>query len=199
MRLKTLIPKSEARKLVVERRTEISHFEIKNKTKEMIENLSSIDDFAYANSVFCYVNSRPGEVDTRTLIDYMVGQGKSVFLPKLNKETKSFRRFHFTGWDSLVKNSEGYWEPALGLDEDLSDIDIIIVPALAVSTKGQRIGYGGGYYDKLLHDIQTPKYVLAFEFQLFKYIESTPHDIRVDKIITERRIINTKDDFEYHT
>jgi 5-formyltetrahydrofolate cyclo-ligase len=199
VRLKTLIPKSEARKLVVQRRAEISHFEIKNKTKNMIENLSSIDDFAYAKSIFCYVNSRPGEVDTRTLIDYMSGQGKSVFLPKLNKEAKSFRRFHFMGWDSLVKNSEGYWEPALGLDEDLSDIDIIIVPALAVSTKGHRIGYGGGYYDKLLHDTQAPKYVLAFEFQLFEYIESTPHDIRVDKIITERRIINTNDDLNYHT
>ena len=98
------------------------------------------------------------------------------------------------GWDSLVKNSEGYWETKLGLDEDLSDIDIIIVPALAVSTQGHRIGYGGGYYDKLLRDTHAPKYVLAFEFQLFEYIESTPKDIRVDKIITERRVISTKVD-----
>jgi 5-formyltetrahydrofolate cyclo-ligase len=197
VRLKTLIPKSEARKLVVQRRAEISHFEIKSKTKAIIDNLLLIDDFVLANSIFCYVNSRPGEVDTRTLIDYMAGQGKSVFLPKLNKESKSFRRFHFMGWDSLVKNNEGYWEPKLGLDEDLSDIDIIIVPALAVSTKGQRIGYGGGYYDKLLRDTQAPKYVLAFEFQLFEYIESTPHDIRVDKIITERRILSTRDELNY--
>jgi 5-formyltetrahydrofolate cyclo-ligase len=197
VRLKTLIPKSEARKLVVQRRSEISYSEIKSKTKSIIDKLGLIDDFVLSDRIFCYVNSRPGEVDTRTLIDYMAGQGKSVFLPKLNKESKSFRRFHFMGWDSLMKNSEGYWEPKLGLDEDLSDIDIVIVPALAVSINGQRIGYGGGYYDKLLRDTQAPKYVLAFEFQLFEYIESTPHDIRVDKIITERRIINTRDQLKF--
>jgi len=97
------------------------------------------------------------------------------------------------GWDHVVKNSEGYYEPIYGMDEDMSDIDLIIVPALAVSISGQRIGYGGGYYDKLLKQTFAPKVVLAFEFQIFDYIESTNFDTRIDKIITERRIINIKD------
>ncbi len=193
MKLKTLIPKSEARRIVVQRRSEITPAEIKSKTEKMIELLSGTDDFAHAMNICCYVNSRPGEVNTRSLIDFIDGRGKSVILPKLHKPTKTFRRFHFAGWDSLMKNSEGYWEPKIGIDEDMSDIDLFIIPALAVSKHGQRVGYGGGYYDKLLRDTLAAKIVLAFEFQVFDYIESNTHDVRMDKIITERRIINTRE------
>lgn len=192
MKLKPLIPKSEARKLVVQRRNELSQIEIRNKTISIIELLKTTDDFIHAKNIFCYVASMKGEVDTKILIDQMIGWGKNVFLPKLNKNTKSFRRFHFTNWDDLIKNSDGYWEPKHGIDEDMSDVDLIIIPALAVSKTGQRVGYGGGYYDKLLRQTYSPKYVLAFEFQVFDYIESSVHDVRVDKIITERRIIDTR-------
>lgn len=192
MRLKTLIPKSEARKEVVQRRTEIPPGDIKQKTKLIIDRLAATDEFVYAKNIYCYINSRPGEVDTRSLITFMEGWGKTIILPKLNKHSKSFRRAYFIGWDHIVKNSEGYWEPKVGADDDMSDIDLIIVPALAVSRFGHRVGYGGGYYDKLLKQTFAPKIVLAFEFQVFDYIESSIHDIRVDKIITERRIIDTR-------
>ena len=193
MKLKTLIPKSEARKIVVQRRAEHTENELKTKTKRIIERLSQTDDFVFAKAIHCYIASRPGEVDTRTLIDYMSSSGKVVILPKLNKLKKEFRRCQFMGWDHVTKNSEGYFEPVYGMDEDMSDIDLIIVPALAVSISGQRIGYGGGYYDKLLKQTFAPKVVLAFEFQIFDYIESTHQDTRIDKIITERRVINIKD------
>lgn len=193
MNLKTLIPKSEVRKLVVQRRGEISQAEIRSKTTAIINRLASTDFFRYANTVHTYIASRPGEVDTRRLINYMEGCGKAVVVPKLNKTAGAFQRSNFMGWDKVVKNSEGYFEPQVGMDEDLSDIDLIIVPALAVSLKGLRIGYGGGYYDKLLKHTWAPKVVLAFEFQIFENIEADIHDTRVDRIITERRIISTRE------
>lgn len=190
MRLKTLIPKSEARKLVAQRRQEFPPSEIKNKTKLIIDRLAQTDEFVYAKTVYCYINSRPGEVDTRSLISFMEGWNKAIVLPKLNKVSKSFRRAHFMGWDHLVKSNDGYWEPPVGIDDDMTDIDLVIVPTLAVSINGQRVGYGGGYYDRLLRSTFAPKIALAFEFQIFDYIESQVHDTRVDKIITERRIID---------
>jgi len=192
MRYKTLIPKSEARRLVIERRGELSEFDVNARSNLIIEKLLTLDDFIYAQNIFAYINARHGEVQTRQLIDIMDGRGKSIILPKLNRKSKTFHRFHFMGWDSLIKNNEGYYEPKLGIDEDLSDIDLILLPAVAVSIKGQRVGNGGGYYDKLLRNTRAPKYVLAFEFQIFDYIESTNQDIRVDKIITERRVIDTR-------
>jgi len=192
MRYKTLIPKSEARRLVIERRGELSEFDVNARSNLIIDKLLTLDDFIYAQNIFAYINARHGEVQTRQLIDIMDGRGKSIILPKLNRKSKTFHRFHFMGWDSLMKNNEGYYEPKLGIDEDLSDIDLILLPAVAVSIKGQRVGNGGGYYDKLLRNTRAPKYVLAFEFQIFDYIESTNQDIRVDKIITERRVIDTR-------
>ncbi len=192
MKLKTLIPKSEARRLVVQRRNELPDSEIKYKTRLIIDKLTGTDEFVYAKNVYCYINSRKGEVDTRSLISFMEGWGKTIVLPKLNKSSRTFRKAYFTGWDHIVKNNEGYWEPEIAVDEDLSDVDLMIIPALAVSVHGQRVGYGGGYYDKLLKSTFSPRIVLAFEFQIFEYIESSIHDIRVDKIITERRIINTR-------
>ena len=196
--VKTLIPKSEARKLVVNRRAEVSPIELRNKTKLIINRLAGTDEFVYAKNVFCYINSRPGEVDTHSLIDFMTGWGKSVLLPKLSKTRKEFSRFHFMGWDKITKNTEGYWEPIFGMNEDMSDIDLIILPALAVSVNGLRVGYGGGYYDKLLKKTFAPKIVLAFEFQVFDYIESDLHDVRIDKIVTERRTINTREPNKFY-
>ena len=68
---------------------------------------------------------------------------------------------------------------------------MIIIPCVAVSMTGQRVGHGGGYYDDFLRKTYAPKYVLAFEFQIFNEIERQYHNIRIDKIITERRIIDT--------
>ncbi len=193
MKLKTLISKSEARKIVVEKRKDITDEEIRYKTKLIIERFSAVDDFIHAKKIYAFISSKQGELDTRYFIDFIIDNGKSVVLPKLNKLSKKFVHANFLGWDNLVKNAEGYYEPPAAFDDDLSDIDLFIIPAMAVSLKGQRVGYGGGYYDKILKYSHAAKIVPAFEFQIFENIETDTHDIRIDKIITERRIINTRE------
>lgn len=193
MKLKTLIPKSEVRKLAVKRRAEFREEDIRLKAKRIEERILGMDEFRYAKNIFCYIGSRPGEVETRKLIDIIDSSGRSVFIPKLNKRSGNFHRFHFMGWDEIITNTEGWKEPKLAMEEELTDIDLFIIPALAVSLSGHRVGYGGGYYDKLLKQTFAPKVVLAYEFQVFSYIESSSRDIKVDKIVTERRIINTRE------
>lgn len=195
MRLKTLIPKSEARKLALQRKSEISPEELRKKANIIIDRFTAMDDFLHAKTIHCYLSSRPGEFDTRRLIDIMDASGKTIVLPKMNQISKTLQRFYFTGWDNIIKNSEGYLEPKAGINEDNNDVDLFIVPALAVSTIGQRVGYGGGYYDRLLKNTHSIKVVLAFEFQIFDSIERTPDDIRIDKIVTERRVIFTREQF----
>jgi 5-formyltetrahydrofolate cyclo-ligase len=193
MKLKTLISKSEARRIVVEKRKTISEEEIRSKTKLIIERLSAVDDFIHAKKIYAFISSRQGELNTRFFIDFMIDSGKSVVLPKLNKLSKKFFHANFLEWDNLVKNDDGYYEPPTVFDDDLSDIDLFIVPAMAVSLKGQRVGYGGGYYDKILRNTHASKIVPVFEFQIFENIETDAGDIRIDKIVTERRIINTRE------
>lgn len=191
--LHTLFTKSEARRTVIKRRQELTDDELAKKSKLIIDRLVSSDEFRFAKKIHSYISVRPGEVDTHRLINTMVGLDKSVILPKLNKQAKRFHRASFIGWDQLTKNSDGYIEPVVAMDEDLSDIDLVIVPAVAVSTIGQRVGYGGGYYDSLLKQSYMPKIVLALELQVFNYIESDVHDVRIDKVITELRTINTRE------
>lgn len=185
------IPKYDARKLVLDRRKELTGGEIRDKSNRIFERLIEGDDFVYAKKILTYVSSHQGEVDTKKFIDFAIGCNKSIFLPKFYSQQKKIRRFHFTEWRDLVKNEDGFLEPKIGLDEDMSDIDMLIVPCVAVSMGGQRVGHGGGYYDSMLRKTYAPKYVLAFEFQIFNEIERNYHDIRIDKIITERRVIDT--------
>jgi len=192
LKLKPLIPKSEIRKIVAARRNEFPAEDLKNKTKMIFDRFIATDDFVNALRIHTYISTRPGEIDTRELVNHMDRCGKQIVIPKLHKKNGYFQRANFISWDHMVKNSDGYLEPAVGLDDDLSDIDLVIVPTVAVSVLGQRVGYGGGFYDRLLKNTFAKKIVLAFEFQVFEYIESTVHDIRIDKIITELRIINTR-------
>ncbi len=177
---------------MVERRREINPSDIRIITKRIFERLSMLDEYVSAKKIHSYISTKSGEVDTRYFIDYMSSSGKIIVIPKLNKHSKTFQHASFAGWDGIVRSSDGYFEPTKGFDDDLNGIDLIIVPAMAVSILGQRVGYGGGFYDRLLKNIRAVKVVPAFEFQVFDNIETDPHDIRVDKIITERRIINTR-------
>ncbi|MBI4399828.1 5-formyltetrahydrofolate cyclo-ligase, partial [Candidatus Micrarchaeota archaeon] len=72
------------------------------------------------------------------------------------------------------------------------EIQLVIVPGIAFDLKGNRIGYGLGYYDKLLPKLKCPKLALAFNFQVLPEIVEEKHDVKVDKIITETDVINIK-------
>ncbi|MBN1300160.1 MAG: 5-formyltetrahydrofolate cyclo-ligase [Melioribacteraceae bacterium] len=194
MSVKPRIPKSEARKTVIERAGEISRSDLHKKTIRIYDKFLNSDDFKYANTIHCYIGSKGREVDTRHLIDRMKSWGKSVILPKLNLKTKKFLRFPFSSWNDIEVNASGYYEPRLATEGDMNDIDLMIVPCTAVSKRGERIGNGGGYYDNLLREVHCSKIVLAYEYQLFDAIESDTADIKIDKIITEHRILTINSD-----
>jgi 5-formyltetrahydrofolate cyclo-ligase len=72
----------------------------------------------------------------------------------------------------------------------LEEVDCIIVPAVAWDEKGCRVGYGGGFYDRLLAMAgQTPKIGIGFECQVIKEVPRAEHDLPVDLLVTENRIL----------
>ncbi len=192
-RNKAPIPKAEARRIVRGRLRELTETELKNKSASVIERLLDSDDYNFADKIFAYYSVSGNIVNTKSLINTAQGQGKSVFLPKQKHEGFMPGRFQFTAYDDLVKNELDFLEPKIGIDEDLSDIDLIIVPCMAASLLGERIGFEGMNYNSLLRTSFAPRIVLAFEFQVFNRIEYERQDVRIDRIITERRIINTRE------
>lgn len=190
---KAPIPKAEARKTARERFNELTETERKNKSALIIERLVDSDDFNYAKKIFAYLSVSDTIVNTKPLIDIALGRGKSVFLPKKNRPGALPGRFQFTDYDKLIRNDLGFLEPQIGIQEDLSDIDLVILPCEAVSLLGERIGFERMNYNLLLKNSFVPKIVLAFDFQIFNRIEYERQDIRIDRIITERRTIFTRE------
>jgi 5-formyltetrahydrofolate cyclo-ligase len=193
LRTKQPIPKAEAKRIVIERSRDITEAELNNKSAVIIDKFTGLDDFIFAQKILLYFSSLKELVNTKSLINRAIGQGKSVFLSKLNLSGNKFRRFQFTSFEDLVKREAGFFEPKFGIEEDLSDIDLIIVPSLAVSLTGQRIGFDFDGYNSVLKKSFVPKVALAFEFQLLHKIEFERKDIFVDRIVTERQIINTRE------
>ena len=94
--------------------------------------------------------------------------------------------------NELVLHKFGYYESKSDIFCDENILDLIIVPALAFDIVKNRIGFGGGYYDKFLHKIRknhnNPLIIgICYDFQLLDNIPSEIHDVKVDFVITEKR------------
>lgn len=167
--------------------------EIDNKIKmdeSIYRSLFSLDIFNKAKNIFIYL-SFGTEINTRTIIEKILESKKNVYIPKVYKNNKSMKAIKLSSFNDLKENSMGILEPIE--DEnyiDKKDIDLIIVPGVVFDLEGNRIGYGGGYYDRYLEEIKdvVNKLVIAYEFQVIDYIESEDHDIKVDYIVTEEKI-----------
>ena len=128
--------------------------------------------------------SRRHEPGTLSTIKELRSRGWQVLLPKLSKEpdwawaTDELR----SGWAGIPEPSGS----ALGIDS-LSQADVIVVPCLAVSLDGTRLGMGGGWYDRALRHRRsgTPIWALANADEVLQKLPSEPHDIPVDAVVTE--------------
>ncbi len=131
------------------------------------------------------------EVETAPMIRRALAAGKRVVLPKV--KGKELELFEIKIFDSDV--SPGAWgipEPRGSALVKLDELDVIIVPGVAFDERGNRLGYGAGFYDKLLSEFKKPTVAIAFEQQIVPMILADPHDVPVKKIVTENRIIEAK-------
>ncbi len=90
----------------------------------------------------------------------------------------------------LQKGAYGIYEPKAVSPVDISEIEVVIVPGIAFTKSGDRLGFGKGYYDRLLSDFKGVKIGVCYDFQIIDNIPVSPHDVSMDLIITESRIYN---------
>jgi len=173
--------------------------DIRSAKESVIEGrLFSHDFFKNAKSVLMYVSFR-SEVNTRTYLDDIIKLGKKLILPMVDVRHKVLKLYEVKSPDELKPGYMGILEPGILRYRrcSLKDIDLVIIPGTGFDPNGNRLGYGGGYYDKLLsmesRELAEVEHVttvaLAFEEQIGEEIPSEPHDIKVDMIITDERII----------
>jgi 5-formyltetrahydrofolate cyclo-ligase len=160
------------------------------KSREIEQRLFALPEFRAADLVLFYASFR-GEVETHGMIRRALAAGKRIVLPKVSG--KELLLFEVTDFDRDV--GPGQWgipEPSGGAPTRPEQIDFIIVPGAAFDEQGNRLGYGAGFYDKLLKGYEGMTAALAFELQIAAEVPADPHDVPMRKIITEKRVIEIR-------
>lgn len=142
--------------------------------------------YSRASSILAFA-SFGSELNTQSLLRRVISDGKNLILPRVNKATQRLQLHHIKGLDELIPGTWGILEPhADAIVFNLADIDLIIVPGVAFDRAGFRIGYGKGFYDKLLPvaNPATTRLSAAFDCQIVDAVPNDAHDERVDLIIT---------------
>jgi 5-formyltetrahydrofolate cyclo-ligase len=186
--------KKEIRKKALAARDSLLPGQRSSKSRQIEESLFSLPEFKSAHAVMFFASFR-SEVDTVPMIRRALGDGKRVILPKVNGD--KLELFEIKNFDNDV--SPGAWgipEPCGSAPVKLDELDAIIVPGAAFDERGNRLGYGAGFYDKLLSEFKKPTVALAFEEQITSNIPADPHDVPVQKIVTEKRVIETSSNFQ---
>jgi 5-formyltetrahydrofolate cyclo-ligase len=164
------------------------------------KRLYALEEFRKSGSLLMYVSFR-SEVDTRGFLQDILNSGKKLVLPLVDPVQRVLKLYEIKETSELAPGYMGIPEPERKEDRrvDVNDVDLIIIPGAGFDVKGNRLGYGGGYYDKLLSPTPSPQSLppsviaLAFEEQIGEEIPSEPHDIKVDIIITDKRLIRCKE------
>ncbi|MDP3048617.1 MAG: 5-formyltetrahydrofolate cyclo-ligase [Thermodesulfovibrionales bacterium] len=156
------------------------------------QRIIRLPEFTDAKTIFFYASFK-SEADTIEMIKISLSHGKQVILPKVDKENKKIKLYEIKDITELTKGYMGILEPSVseGKLTGLDNIDIIIIPGAAFDVSGSRLGYGAGFYDRLLAGIKKkiPIIAPAYEEQIVDDIPSEPHDVKVDKIVTDKRVI----------
>ena len=136
------------------------------------------------------------EWDTGLLLSAALAGSKTVAVPRVNQE-RHMLEIHAV-CDAAREIAPGYRgipEPRVDCPPvALASIDWVLVPGVAFDAEGRRIGYGGGYYDRLLPllDRSAARVAGAFELQVVERVPAAPHDTTVDAIVTERRTLEPR-------
>jgi len=183
--------KTEVRKELLRKRDCIPPEVRKVKNRLIRERLLSLAEFKNATIIFFFASFRT-EVDTAELIRTSLSTGKRVVLPKVEKDSQELRLYEIRDFGELSPGYLGIPEPPVREGQmSINDVDLVIIPGAGFDISGSRIGYGGGYYDRLLAGLQKPVPVIApaYEEQVVDVIPSEPHDIKVQIIATDSRLI----------
>ena len=175
------------RQKMKEYRDSLSLIESDEKSDEIFLNLQNLIKNFKEKIYFVYL-SFSSEAKTQKIIDYLLECGKKVFVPKV--EQSEMVAIEINKNSKFQKSKFGIFEP-IGKSEEIDNF-VAIIPCLAVSLNGERLGYGGGYYDKFLKNKTAKKVAICFDNQIVDFIKTESFDINMDYIVSNKRIIEIK-------
>ena len=183
--------KSSLRRRMLGRRDVMDTWTRAALSRAIVRDIVETSVYRRSNTVMAYA-SFGSELQTDEFVRHVLDQGKILLLPKVNRQRELLEIYRVR--DPVQDLRVGTW----GIREPRPDrcarmephiIDFVLVPGLAFDRRGRRLGYGGGFYDKLLADSLSPCAWLvagAFESQMVEKVPVDEHDMPMDVVVTER-------------
>lgn len=187
------IVKADIRRSMIQRRKALSPSEAGRCSEAIRQQILEAPFYRESRCLSCYVSVN-NEVDTHALIRGALNEGKRVAVPVARKGRPMIQA-RISDLSELVPAPFGLLEPA----EDSWDpipqdaFDLVIVPGLAFDRQGNRVGFGGGFYDRFLSGLRAAKVGIAYGFQLGEALPTEPHDVELDWLVTESQILTFRE------
>lgn len=185
--------KKSLRQELLQIRSDLTELAVKEYSQHITERVLSLLEYQKASTIMLYLDFR-NEVRTEEIIQQALAQGKRVVVPIT--DTKNVRLIpselrHYP--EDLAQGTWGILEPKPECIRPIKpqEIDLVLVPGVGFDRRGNRLGYGGGFYDRFI-PLLSPAVklvALAFEVQLREQVYAQEHDQLMDFVITENETI----------
>ncbi len=186
--------KKSIRRDVLARRNSIPSDKRQEKDTIIMESLFSLPAFKEAK-IISYFASFGSEVSTLPHIEKAMKMGKTIVLPRVDNINKRLRLFEVHNLEELKPGTMNIPEPDVPpeRERDINNVDLVIMPGVAFDLEGNRLGYGAGYYDRLLAGLNKniPRIAIAYEEQIVDSLPVESHDMKVHIIVTDKRVIKS--------
>ncbi|HEY3315597.1 MAG TPA: 5-formyltetrahydrofolate cyclo-ligase [Bacillota bacterium] len=188
--------KARLRREILQRRKALSGEEVAARSRAVVALATSLPEFQKAGTIMVYCSFKH-EVDSGGLIREGLLRGKVVAVPKIfPAERRMIPSRLLDPAADLALGNYGILEPKVESLRPLESpsIDLVFVPGVAFDRLGNRLGYGGGYYDRFLKNLRPGRLAvaLAFEVQLVESLKPGRFDVPMDLVVTEKRVIDCR-------
>jgi 5-formyltetrahydrofolate cyclo-ligase len=189
--MSTVFQKPELRQQMRAQRLQLTPADVQARSKAICARLAGMTVFLGGRHVFTYV-SRGNEVQTHELIRDLLMDGKRVGVPTFDSERDAYHATwirHFP--DDLQPGKLDILEPRMDKVRraEWDKFEVLLIPGLAFDARGHRLGRGKGYFDRMLEQAPGVKVALAYDFEVLAEVPVAAHDVPMDFIVTETRVI----------
>ncbi len=181
-----VVTKEELRREILKRRTDQDPDEKSVRDERIRENLKGLPEFRPTGTILMFYPIK-GEPDITPLFDYVLSRGGALVLPKV--DGNNLRVVRLLDPTQVQAGRFRVPEPVGGEEVSPEDLDLAIVPGIVFDRRCYRIGFGKGFYDRLLAKVPAPKVGVGYSFQVVPEVPRDPWDVPLDLVVTDEEVI----------
>ncbi|MFN7065067.1 MAG: 5-formyltetrahydrofolate cyclo-ligase [Aquificaceae bacterium] len=180
-----LLEKKELRRLYIDKREKLSKEERERLSESIVNSILNLEDIRKAKKLLLFCPLR-GEPDITPLFSWVRDEGKRLLLPRV--EGKELKLIEVDSHEDLSPGAFCILEPTGNKEVSPEEVDFALIPGVLFDREGYRIGFGRGYFDRLLCRLGGLKVGVCYDFQVVERLPRDSWDKPVDLVATEEKI-----------